>query len=254
MLLLRVYDELKDVEADLALGREGDERYKNRPIVTGAITVDDLLWLRNAILVLLVLLNVGLGAPWPLLAFAVMLLCAWLSSRWYFYPPMKKYLLLAFATHNPLTLVLYAYVAAVGTRELGTSLLRGDAWLVIVGLWLPIAAWETSRKIRIPTDETSYVTYSKILGHRRAAMMPASLVTISTICLLTLARRHGVALWFQVAILVTGVIVVGRCLQFVLAPTSQRAQLRPFVEAFVVVATAALVAALVIGRGVRWIG
>ena len=34
-LLLRVYDELKDVETDLRLGRAGDPRYRDRAIVSG---------------------------------------------------------------------------------------------------------------------------------------------------------------------------------------------------------------------------
>jgi hypothetical protein len=40
---------------------------------------------------------------------------------------------------------------------------------VIVGLWLPFAAWELSRKIRVPEDETSYRTYSKVLGWKVAS-------------------------------------------------------------------------------------
>src|SRR4051812_23834949 len=42
-LLFRVQDELKDVEADLRLGKAGDPRYKDRPIVTGRVQVDDLV-------------------------------------------------------------------------------------------------------------------------------------------------------------------------------------------------------------------
>ena len=34
-LLMRIYDEMKDAESDIRLGRAGDPRYKDRPIVTG---------------------------------------------------------------------------------------------------------------------------------------------------------------------------------------------------------------------------
>ena len=38
--------------------------------------------------------------------FAAALGILWLSSRWFFWPAIQKNLLLAFATHNPLTLVV----------------------------------------------------------------------------------------------------------------------------------------------------
>ena len=166
---------------------------------------------------------------------------------------MKHNLLMAFATHNPLTLVMYAYIAALGVRELGTDVLSGQSALIIVGLWLPVAAWEWSRKIRMPAEETEYVTYSKILGPRRAAMVPTLFVSVSAAALLVAAQRCELPLWYQITLASAAAVVLARCIQFIAAPTSSRAKLRPFVEVYAVVTTLALVVALLASNDVRWL-
>ena len=84
-LLMRIYDEMKDAEADIRLGRAGDPRYKDRPIVTGAVTMDDLVVLRWMTTALLIVINAPLG-QWPLIGFAVLFLVTWLSFKWFFWP------------------------------------------------------------------------------------------------------------------------------------------------------------------------
>ncbi len=64
ILLTRVYDEFKDAEADIRLGKAGDPRYADRPIVTGAVLIEDIAVLRNGIIITLLLLNVWM--PFPL--------------------------------------------------------------------------------------------------------------------------------------------------------------------------------------------
>jgi len=52
-VLLRVNDEFKDAETDRALAAAGDPRYRDRPIVTGAVTEADLEILRAVVIVAL---------------------------------------------------------------------------------------------------------------------------------------------------------------------------------------------------------
>jgi 4-hydroxybenzoate polyprenyltransferase len=228
-LLLRVYDELKDVETDLRLGRAGDPRYKDRAIVTERVQVGDILALRNAVLVTLVAINAPLGTPWPLIAFVGVLGLMWLSSRWFFAPVISRHLLLAFITHNPLAMTMSAYVIAVFVRDTGYGVPAGAAPLV-VGFWMLTAAWETSRKVRRPEDETDYQTYSKVLGWRVAGVVPLAFVAGSVILLHHVAVLAGLSRWLTVAMGAGLAAMAAACLRFELAPSTASARLQPFAE------------------------
>lgn len=242
MLLLRVYDELKDAASDAARAAEGDARFRDRPLVRGEVTVADLESLKRWLLVLLVALNLPLGAPWPLLAFVAVLVVTGLSRHWFFWPAISRSLLLAFATHNPMSLVVSAYVAAVWARDAERPLPEG-AIALLVGLWAPVAAWEISRKLRMPEEETAYTTYSRVLGLRPAAAVAGSFVALSLACLGSVAARAG--LWPAASgILVAASLpALGGSLALAARPTSRGARtLRPLVELQAIGATVAMIA------------
>lgn len=253
MLLLRVYDELKDVETDLRLGRAGDPRYKDRPIVTGAVQEGDLVLLRNVTLTLLVAAGLALRDPLATGTVAAALGLCWLSSRWFFYPPISRNILLAFVTHNPLSLAISAVVVAAFAGARGPDALGPWTAPLMIGLWAPVAAWEVSRKLRTPAEETDYQTYSKVLGLRAAALVPGAFALLSAACLLGVARAAGLA-WPGPAVVGAGAVAVaGAALRLSLAPTPARAAgLRPLVEGFALLANVGLLAALVHARGVSW--
>jgi 4-hydroxybenzoate polyprenyltransferase len=251
-LLMRVYDELKDVETDLRLGRAGDPRYKDRAIVTGRVRVEDIVRLRWTVTAAVFALNAPLGAPLPLAAFLVTFFAMWLSFHWFFAPSISKSLILAFVTHNPISILLLGYIVAVYARDFGwADLDREAAAALVLGLWAPVAAWETSRKIRVPEDETSYQTYSLVLGWRTAALVPAGFVALSAALLVFVARRAGLGWGFPAVVLAAGAVAVGRCLLFRIAPSRARAKLEPFAQLYALAANVGLVAALALARGVR---
>src|SRR5205807_943508 len=97
-----------------------------------------------------------------------------------FCPAISKKLVLAFATHNPLALAVSGYVVAVFVRDFGAAALTGWTGPLMVALWAPVAAWETARKVRVPADETEYETYSKALGWKAAALVPAAFMALAT--------------------------------------------------------------------------
>lgn len=251
-LLLRVYDELKDVESDLRLAAAGDPSRVNRPIVTGAVKVEDVVALRWWVTGLLIALNAPLASsPVAGVGFAVTFLLFWLSFKWYFWPAISENLLLAFATHNPLTGVVAGYVATVFVADFGAGALTGHAALVVLGLWMPVAGWETSRKVRIPEDETEYQTYSSMLGWKVAGLLPAGFVLLSVVGLVLASRMAGLSWVYPGILTAVGLVPIGRCLLFRIAPTRARADLRPFVEAYIVAASVGFVVALWVARGVR---
>ncbi len=249
-LLMRVYDELKDVEADLALGRAGDPRYKDRPIVKGEIAVGDLVLLRWLTTGVLVALNAPLGWPLPLAAFTAVFVLTWASFRWFFVPAISKNLLLAFATHNPISLAIAAYAASVYAAELGRESLTLLAPFLLVGMWLPIAAWETSRKVRLPEEETDYQTYSKVLGLESAALLPVFFVVMAAACLTVVVRPSGLGAPYIAFLHGSGGLAVFACLRLLFAPKPGRADLRKYVEPFVVIVNVGLAVALWLRHGV----
>ena len=251
-LLLRVCDEFKDAEADRALAAAGDPRYRDRPIVTGEVTLADLRVLRIGVVVGLLALNLPLGFPYAVPGFVAALGIVWLSYKWFFWRAISRHLLLAFATHNPLPLALLGYVAAVYAQDFGTAGLDGRSIALLVGLWLPWTAWETSRKIRIPADETEYQTYSKILGWRAAALVPAACVMASLALLLPVLRTGGLGALPIALVASSCLLVVLACLRFRFRPNRERARLRPFVDAYGATVNFSIVAGLAAKYGVRF--
>jgi 4-hydroxybenzoate polyprenyltransferase len=249
-LLMRAQDELKDLETDLRLGRAGDPRYVDRPIVTGDVERGDIVIIRWLAFAALLALNAPLGWPAPLAPFLLAFAWVWLSFHWFFVPSMKDRLLLAFATHNPITLAVAAYAAAVAASDAGLGELGAPLGLVLVGLWLPVAAWETSRKVRLPPDETEYTTYSKLLGWRVATLVPLACVAASVACLVLASPALGLARGFGVALAAGALPPVFASLRLLAAPTTARADLRPWFEVYAVVANVGLAGALGLAHGV----
>lgn len=255
LLLMRLYDELKDAATDLALGRSGDPLYRDRVLVTGAVRIEDIKLLRWAVTVALVVLNVlnlWLGARWATLAFLVLFGVSWLSFHWFFWPAVSRHLVLAFVTHNPIALLLGAYVVALFADMFGVDRVDGRAALLLIGLWLPMAAWETSRKIRAPEDETTYSTYSRVLGWKTAALLPAAFSIGSAIALVIIGMQARLGPAFSVVIAAACGVVVWRCALFRAAPSRRHADLKPWAMLYATVTNVGLVVAVLISKRILW--
>lgn len=252
LLMMRLYDELKDAATDVALGRSGDPLYRDRVIVTGAVRIEDVRFLRWLVSAALVGLNIGPLTNWSTLAFWMLFGVAWLSFRWFFWPGMSRHLLIALVTHNPIGLLLGAYVVALFADTFGAERVDAGAALLLVGLWLPMTAWETSRKIRLPEDETEYRTYSRAVGWKTAALLPGLFAIGSTTALIFAAQDAGLGIGFSLVLTVACALVVYRCGLFRFAPSRRRANLKPWAMFYATVANAGLLVAAVTERGVRW--
>ena len=234
---MRVYDELKDAASDLALARSGDPRYRDRALVTGAVRIEDIKFLRWTVTAALIALNI-----WPVT-----------PSRWFFWPPMSRRLLIAFITHNPIALFLDAYIVALFADTFAFERVDGDDLLILLlGLWLPMAAWETSRKIRVPQDETAYQTYSLLLGWKTASLLPAFFVIASAIALAYVAAGAGLGSGLLFVLVAAAGVVVYRCALFRFAPTRDRADLKPWATFYTSVANAGLVIAVLFDKTLAW--
>ena len=229
-LLQRVFDELKDVDTDLRLAAAGDPKYQSRPIVTGQITKEDLVTLRWFVTGLAFVLALPLGIY--IATFIILYTAIWLSFKWFFYPPIKDNLLLALATHSPLSVVYSAYGIILGWAELSPndsarSLFLGIILITVVG-WMPMLSWELSRKIRAPGYETSYETYSKVLGYKLAAILPILSLVCGFVSLALLWMYTPLPIWIVLLASLASAGAILRCLNFLLKPTPKNAKLEPF--------------------------
>jgi 4-hydroxybenzoate polyprenyltransferase len=252
LLLMRLYDELKDAATDLALGRSGDPLYRDRVLVTGAVRIEDIRLLRWAVTAALIVLNVWPGMTWATPAFGILFGVGWLSFHWFFWPRVSRHLLLAFVTHNPIALLLGAYVVALFADTFGSERVDGRAALLLVGLWLPMAAWETSRKIRAPEDETTYQTYSRVLGWKTAALLPAVFTLGSAGALAIVGIQAGLGVAFPVVIGAASAAVLWKCALFRMAPSRRTADLKPWAMLFTTVANVGLVVAALVSKRILW--
>ncbi len=247
-LLMRIYDELKDAEADIRLGRAGDPRYMNRPIVTGAVTIDDLVVLRWITTAVVIVINLPLGG-WPLIGFAVLFLVTWLSFKWFFCPVISGDLLLAFLTHNPISLFFGGYIVAVYAGDYGVDSISAWALPLILVFWAPLAAWETSRKIRAPEDETDYQTYSQAFGWKIAPFVPIAFIILGTMSAILLAIEMRLSWIFPAIVVAASLIPVYRCIVFRVSPSQKTANIQPFVEFYAVVMDLGLLVAVIVSYG-----
>ena len=251
LLLLRVYDDLKDAESDVGYATIGDPRYADRAIVAGRVRLSDVGALRSNLVALLVAINLPLGFPLPLIVFASVLALFWFSYHWFFWPAIRHNLLLAFATHNaPLSLALSSYAAAVAIRDFGMTRHFGMLSILMLGLWLPISSWEVSRKIRHPNEETEYVTYTKLLGYR-AVLLPVMFACVSALCLIYVAWTINLSWIFPAVLVAAGSVLVSACLRFLLFPSAANAKLQIYSELFLLGTWVGLPLSILFQRGVR---
>ena len=160
-LLLRVMDEFKDYEDD-------KKNFPTRPLPSGKVYPADLKLL-GWICVLLMILS-SLGNLKILFLALIVLGYTFLMLKWFFIEEkMRKSLPIAFLSHHPIVFINIFYLLFALTQMIP------DIQLINILLILPIPLiftnWELARKIRAPQDETTYTTYSKIIGPRIAVIL-----------------------------------------------------------------------------------
>lgn len=157
-LLIRVMDEFKDYPDDL-------KNYPNRPLPSGRVKREDLKVLGAIALGIVPVLSL---TSMPLFLFSLVVLgYTFLMLKWFFIEEkMRKSLILALVSHHPIVFLNFAYLI-FGMVETFPGVDWNGAWYVFP-IGLIFTNWEISRKIRMPEQETAYVTYSQIFGPRKA--------------------------------------------------------------------------------------
>lgn len=226
LLVLRLMDELKDVEVDRTL-------FPERPLPSGRVRESDLAGALAVVATLFLAAHAGAG---PALDTATFTLgYGILMFRWFFVPGlMRPNLPLTLATHTPVIplLLLHLVTLFVTTNGLAAGEVEWPAVLVLVaGCWAGFFAWEIARKIRAPEEETAYVTYSRLLGVEGSVALAASAQTLSVGLGLWLWARYGLSPAFVIPAAGGYLVALWGHLRFLRAPGPETSRLRPLAEA-----------------------
>lgn len=225
LLLLRIFDELKDVDADAKL-------FPDRPLQQGIISVADLKLAAVLLSLPMIIAHLLLWNS-ATIAFFVLFLFSILMYKWFFLPRLiSKNILLALITHQPYIPLSYFYV--ISLAHLGNDyLLHMDTMLLLIFIfWLPFTVWELSRKIRAPGHETDYQTYSMMLGAHNATLICIGLLLIAGMLLTVLAITVDFSMLFLLIMAAVLVLVVGMLARFFIKPSPKTSQLEPYADTF----------------------
>jgi 4-hydroxybenzoate polyprenyltransferase len=228
MLILRLMDELKDMEIDIEL-------FRDRPLPSGKVLELDIRFSLVVVIVFYLAANIFIGhAFWM----AVFVLGYSLMMFKYFFMPwiLRRYLLLNLLTHNPIVPMILIYLLILFSFEhkLPLKNLNWHSSLLLIGMyWAMFFAWEIARKIRSREEENAYVTYSQIFGPFGAVLIAVGTQTIafiigfyffwalslSGIFLAILLAGYGMTIWGHT--------------RFVIHPNPATSRLKPFAERFI---------------------
>ncbi len=242
MLIMRVFDELKDEEVDAVL-------FPHRPYPRGAVLKRDLVVMAISVFVVVVLLNSYRNYTLPF--FLACVFYGFLTYKWFYLRTMiQNNLLLALFTHQPLTLIVNLYVASTAMVQVNNFAWNTQLIHTSIIFFLPVFAWEISRKIKAANTENAYVTYSKILGSRTAAGICWAIVFIFSLSLIWLGIKFDFPTWhIYLQVLPIGYITFIFC-RFIFNPTQAHLQLKSTTEIWPAVASLFFLVALVVTKGV----
>lgn len=222
MLILRLMDELKDIELDREL-------FPKRPLPAGRVRASDL---RGALLAAqLAYLGLHAAAGLALLTALAVLGYAQLMFRWFFAPNLlRPRLLLTLVTHTPISPLMLVHLLVLFAVQHGIDpavVLGAPALSLVAAYWALVLGWEVARKIRSAAEEDAYVTYSRRLGRRGAVALCASAQAAAFLIAVMGFVRSVPA----VLILVAGFgITLTAQARFLLAPGPRTSRLQPSAE------------------------
>jgi len=172
--------ELKDLEADR-------QHFPTRPVPRGDVFPSDLRFLGLFIIGILLSLNLFFTQSAPI--FLVVFGYACLMYKYFFLKALiSQNILLALATHNPISYFLFLYVASLYINN-AHSHIRPSQLILLGSVFLFFASsWEIARKIRHPEDETAYQTYSMVIGTKTALLIP---LVLCGAALIVIFRLYG---------------------------------------------------------------
>jgi hypothetical protein len=244
MLIMRIFDEFKDVTIDKKL-------FAQRPYPRGAVRKNDLRALLFSVLILVIALNSLRDYTLPF--FLISLFYGYLTYKWFFLKnQISNNLILALITHQPISILINIYVASSSMVQVNAVDWNNHIIIAVFVFFLPVLAWELSRKIKAKDTENEYVTYSKILGTRSSSVLTLSVqlcFSIGLIFLGYLLNFSFIHLFLQALVMLLVLIIY---LRFIIKPTQKNNILKKTAEAHSALATFVYILFLVLKYSIEW--
>jgi 4-hydroxybenzoate polyprenyltransferase len=226
-LMLRLMDELKDLDIDRAL-------FSQRPVPSGRVLPSDIRTSLGAVITVYIVINMAvpsiLTSALILLGYSLLMFAHFFSRD-----KLRKSLILSLVSHNPVVGLMLMHLAwgFVVTRgpDSGLSIIRE----IIPGgimYWCVLASWELSRKIRSAEEETAYVTYSKVLGTHGAVLITATLQTIAFGIGLYLADTVSASPLYYVLLSAGYILILATHIRFLVSRSPRTNRLRQATEVY----------------------
>lgn len=242
-MLARLMDELKDESIDRRM-------FPHRPLPSGRVRRTDIE--RSILALIAVYAGINMAAGAARWGTAAVLLGLLLSNRHFFIRErLERSLTLTLLTHSPIAFIVLCSLAGLGFEEGGGA--SGELHISALVLpasmfWTMIEGFEVARKIRAPSEENGYDTYSKLWGPRTAVVVAGALQTWTLAAGLYMSRRMALPALFPTGLIAAyGVLCCGY-FKFLLTSTPRTAQLKRYSQSYIVLILLALFAARVAGR------
>lgn len=234
LLLLRIADDLKDFESDQKL-------FPDRPLPSGRVRRRDLAVLVAAVTAVVAGLN--LLYMNNLIWFALLFGYGLAMSLWFFARArIQNNLMLAVVTHNPVMMILNLYIISFTVIKYQLPPVTLAGVLLAFSLYFPGLIWEVARKIRAPQEETEYVTYSRLWGHRKATRF-VQILTLADIAT-NLYLVYAINRPLMAALLINVTVMTWQFSRYIADPT--RFRLIGKVECYTIITESIMVLAVVI--------
>jgi 4-hydroxybenzoate polyprenyltransferase len=235
-LLLRIMDEFKDYQDDLIL-------FPNRPLPSGKVKKTDLSTLAGFCVMMVIFLS---STSVPLLLWGLVTLCfTGLMYKWFFMEEiMRKSLPLAFFTHHPIVIFNFVYLI-IACIQIDPAIIRWNHWYYVLPISLMYTNWEVMRKIRAPEQETSYTTYSKIMGARPAILVALLLQIVFNLAVLAIFRELRTPIFMQIVFVLLQLALAFSAIKFLFTLKLKNA-LKPNAEGQILLVVGFLFAAALI--------
>ena len=208
LLVLRIADDFKDYETDSRL-------FPERPLPSGRVKKKDLA----VVLIFVIPINVILNLIFlpNTLFFLFLVAYGFFMSFWFFQKyKIQKSLMLALLTHNPVQIVMNAYVISFACQKYDILLGTINNVLILFTLYFPGLVWEIIRKVRAPEEETEYVTYSKLFGYKKPLIFVLCIMAVDLFT--TSALVWQLYPWAVVSVAVLYMWLTLQCLSFIKNP------------------------------------
>jgi len=217
MLLIRTFDDIKDVDLD-------HDIFPDRPVSRGAVLIKDVYGLAVFSFISLVLINV-LIAPISIWVFVGVMVYALGTFKYFFAEELHiRKPVVAMITHQPLPLsiiFLLIHISLAAGPEYQSF--EVNHLFLLLTFALPVTAWEVSRKIKAPSQEIDrYATFSRILGPKGASILPLILYIISAGSSMFLAHHLDLHFSYFVLIGVYLLFVTVAYVRFIAQPIPER--------------------------------